>query len=116
MSLDEPLVLCFGDEHFEIKYCEFSNAQIGINTLIRNENIGWQDVSNYFAKNIIGQKLVDIKINFTTRPNEYVSHYRKIGEKMYDEIVFVFENGHQLEIASDIDYMSLSEVYEYKTK
>lgn len=115
LSLDEPIALCFGDEHFEINYCEFSNAQIGINTLTLEEKSyiegckAWKDMSSYFDKNIIGQKLVDIKINFTTRPNQYVSHYRKIGEHMYDEIIFVFENGQQLEIASDIDYMSLSE-------
>ena len=28
---------------------------------------------------------------------------------MYDKIIFVFENGYQLEISSDIDYMSLYE-------
>ncbi len=115
LSLDEPLVLCFGNEHIEINYCEFSNAQVAMNTLDFTEisniegRVAWQDVSIYYSKNIIGQKLVDIKINYTLKPNEYVSHYRKVGEKMYDEIIFVFENGYQLEISSDIDYMSLYE-------
>lgn len=115
LSLDEPLVLCFGDQHFEIEYCEFSNAQIAMNTLDFTEisnvegRIAWQNVNKYYAKNIIGQKLSDIKIRCTCTPNEYVSHYRKQGEVMYDEIIFVFENGYQVEISSDIDYMSLYE-------
>ena len=115
LSLDEPLVLCFGNEHFEIEYCEFSNAQVAMNTLDFTEIsniegcVAWQDVNKFYAKNIIGQKLSDIKIRRTCTPNEYVSHYRKQGEVMYDEIIFVFENGYQLEIFSDIDYMSLYE-------
>lgn len=109
LSLDDPLILCFGNIHFEINYCEFSNAQIGINTLNSMSNTDWQDVSDYFVKNIIGKKLLDIKIKQTCVPNKYTSHYRKNGEKMYDEILFVFENGYQLEISSDIDYMSLTE-------
>lgn len=115
LSLDEPLVLCFGDIHFEIEYCEFSNTQVAINTLDFTEIsniercVAWKDVSNYYAKNIIGQKLSDIKICYTHQPNEYVSHYRKNGEDMYDEIIFIFENGCKLEITSDIDYMSLYE-------
>lgn len=81
LSLDEPLVLCFGNIHFEINYCEFSNAQIGLNTLTFEEIsdiegcLAWKDVSKYYAKNIIGQKLSDITINYTSKPNEYVSHY-----------------------------------------
>ena len=104
LSLDEPLVLCFGDIHFEINYCEFSNAQIGINTLTFEELScieacsAWKDVSKYYTKNIIGQKLSDIKINYTSKPAEYVSRYRKIGEDMYDEIIFVFENIRQLKM------------------
>lgn len=115
LELDEPLVLCFGDNHFEIEYCEFSNAQVAMNTLNFSEAsniegcVAWKDVSNYYNKNIIGQKLSDIKIRRTCTPNEYVSHYRKQGEAMYDEIIFVFKNGYQLEISSDIDYMSLYE-------
>lgn len=115
LSLDEPLVLCFGDIHFEINYCEFSNAQIGINTLTFEEIsciegcLAWKDVSKYYTKNIIGQKLSDIQIRCTCHPNEYVSHCRQQGEIMYDEIIFIFENGYQLEISSDIDYMSLYE-------
>lgn len=120
LSLDEPIVLCFGNIHFEISYCEFSNAQIAINTLTFEEIsciegcLAWRDISKYYAKNIIGQKLSDIKINYTSNPNEYVSHYRKIGEDMYDEIILVFENGYQLEIASDIDYMNLRETPAWK--
>lgn len=53
--------------------------------------------------------MLDIKIKHTNLPNEYVSHYRKAGENMYNEIIFIFENGYQLEISSDIDYMYLSE-------
>lgn len=115
LSIDEPLVLCFGNEHFEIEYCEFSNAQISMNTLDFTEtsniegSIAWKDVNKYYVKNIIGQKLLDIKISQTCHPNEYVSHYRKNGEDMYDEIIFVFENGYQLTIVSDNDYMSLIE-------
>lgn len=115
LSLDEPLVLCFGNEHFEINYCEFSNAQIAMNTLNFTEVsniehcVDWKDVNEFYAQNIIGQKLSDIIIKDTRRPNEYVSHYRKFGEDMYDTIFFIFENGHQLEISSDIDYMSLFE-------
>ena len=115
LELDEPLVLCFGDNHFEIEYCEFSNAQVAMNTLNFNETsnvegcVAWKDVSNYYNKNIIGQKLSDIKICYTPKPNEYVSHYRKVGENMYDEVIFIFENGYQLEISSDIDYMTLYE-------
>ena len=55
------------------------------------------------------KNLLDIKIKYTPKPSEYVSNYREIGEKMYDEIIFIFEGGYQLEIASDIDYMCLSE-------
>ena len=115
LSLDEPLVLFFGNQHFEIEYSEFSNAQVAMNSLDYTEisnidgHVAWQDVNKYYSKNIIGQKLSDIKIHHTRHPNEYVSHYRKNGEDMYDDIIFVFENGHQLEIASDIDYMSLYE-------
>lgn len=108
LSLDEPLILCFNNVHFEINYCEFSDAQIGINTSNYMNNL--TDISKYYAKNIIGQNLSDIKINQTCIPNEYTSHYRKNGEKMYDEILFVFENGYQLKISSDIDYMSLTEI------
>ena len=115
LSLDEPLVLCFGNIHFEINYCEFSNAQIGLNTLTFEEIscidscLTWKDISKYYTKNIIGQKLSDIQIRRTCHPNECVSHYRKQGEDMYDEIIFVFENGYQLEISSDTDYMNLKE-------
>ena len=115
LRLDEPLVLCFGNQHFEINYCEFSNAQIGINTLTFEEIsciegcLAWKDVSKYYTKNIIGQKLSDIQIHRTCHPNEYVFHCRQQGEIMYDEIIFIFENGYQLEISSDIDYMSLYE-------
>ena len=115
LELDEPLVLCFGEEHFEIEYCEFSDAQIAMNTLNFTEIsniegcIAWKNVNKYYDKNIIGQKLLDIKVCHTQHPNEYVSHYRKNGEDMYDDIIFIFENGHQLEITSDIDYMSLFE-------
>ena len=111
LNLDEPIVLCFGDKHFEIEYNEFSNAQVAMNTLKFTEvsniecRVAWQNINKYYDKNIIGQKLLDIKICHTQLPNEYVSHYRKNGEDMYDKIIFIFENGHQLEIASDIDYM-----------
>lgn len=120
LGLDEPLVFCFGNEQFEIKYCEFSNAQVAMNTLDFTERstvegcVAWQNVNKYFVKNIIGQKLVDIKIKYTPKPNEFVSHYRRFGEKMYDEIIFVFENGYQLEIVSDNDYMILSEKHEWQ--
>ena len=115
LELHEPLVLCFGDNHFEIEYCEFSNAQIDMNSLnfteISNiENcVAWQDVNKYYAKNIIGQKLLDIEYCRTCHPNEYVSHYRKEGEDMYNEIIFIFENGHQIEISPDFDHMTLYE-------
>ena len=68
-----------------------------------------QVLSRHFVKNIIGQTLVDIKICHTCFPDNYTSHYRKKGEDMYDEILFIFENGYQLRISSDIDYMVLSE-------
>ena len=48
-------------------------------------------------------------IVLVTQMNMY-SHCRQQGEIMYDEIIFIFEYGYQLEISSDIDYMSLYEI------
>ena len=115
LELDEPIALCFGDTHFEIEYTEYSNAQIGVNTFSFNEQsyygFLWRDVNRYYNKNIIGQRLSDIKIVHTNiiEPMAYTSGFREDGEDMYKEIIFIFENNHALEISAYIDYMSIIE-------
>ena len=118
LSLDEPVVLFFGENKLEIEYCEGSLAQIGLNTLSLNEisaiegKNSWKDVSLYFSKNIINQKLVDIEIRKTKEVYfPCFTFEREDGEDMYNEIILIFENGFKLEIAMDCaDYMSVCEV------
>lgn len=117
LMLDEPVILFFGDEQFEILYWEESYAQIALNTL--NQNIRcdmgpdeWLDISKYYSKNIIGRKLKKIIIEKTDKPS--ISFYRPPVEgkdDAYDEIIFEFENGAKFGIGvCCADYMGLYEV------
>ena len=122
LLLDEPVVLFFDDNRFEIEYTEGSLAQVGLNTLTLQEKsfiereYAWQDVSHYFSKNIVGKKLIDIVINKTNILYfPCFSFERNDGEDMYEEIVFIFENGFKLEIGLAIaDYMGVTETNERK--
>ena len=69
---------------------------------------------HYFSKNIIGRKLVDIVINKTnTVYFPCFTFERNDGEDMYEEIVFIFDNGFKLEIGLDCaDYMYIAETSE----
>lgn len=119
LILDEPVILFFGDIQFEILYWEESYAQIGLNTLQEGDGISlsasrekWLDISHYYSKNIIGQKIKNISVEKTDKPSS--SFYRpKIEgtDDAYDEIIFEFENGAKLAIAVCLEeYMNLYEI------
>ena len=127
LELDEPIILYIGEKQIEINYSENFNIQIGENTLDKtiissiSASETWQDVSVHFSKNIIGQKNTNIEINPYTITQDIkgeiygiftVDH--KKGEKSFDRISFIFDNGYKLTI--DVycgDYMG---VYENKTE
>lgn len=112
LQLDEPLVLCFGDIQLEIKYNMGSVVHVAENTLDAEKDCS-RNVSNFFSKNLIGHKLVDIKINKVDKVCfvDFLKIGFKDGDDMFDEIWLVFDNGYKLEIVSDgCDYMYVQEV------
>lgn len=112
LVLDEPVILCFDDTHLELDYSYGSLVYVAENTLNIDE---MRDVSNKFAENILGHKLVDIQIVKTDKVYfmnfESLGIERNDGDDMFDEIRFVFDNGCKLEISSDAcDYMYVLEI------
>lgn len=114
LELDSPVILDFEGEKFEILYWTGSLVNVNMNS-IDLEMYG-ADVSRHFAVNIIGHKLVDIKINKTKKV--YFMNFdslgidRKNGDDMFEEIWFVFDNGYALELTTDhTDYTYLSEIH-----
>lgn len=111
--LDSPVILDFEGTRLEIEYWSGSLVRVNTNS-IDTEKFG-ADVSRHFARNIIGQKLVDIQIHKTDivyfMNFEHLGIDRKDGDDMFEEIWFVFENGYKLELTTDhCDYTALSEV------
>ena len=113
LELDSPVILDFEGERLEIEYWTGSLVNVNMNS-IDIENYG-ADVSGHFAVNIIGQKLIDIKIHKTDKVYfmnfDHLGIERKNGDDMFEQIWFVFENGYVLELTTDhCDYTSFSEL------
>ena len=113
MILDSPIILEFAGFKLEIMY--WSGSLVNINTNSIDTDKYGADVSKNFARNLIGQKLVDIHIH--KRQDVYFMNFdnlnikRQEGDDMFEEIWFVFENGYKLELTTDhCDYSILSEV------
>lgn len=113
LILDSPVILEFAGFKLEIMY--WSGSLVNINTNSIDTDRYGADVSKNFARNIIGQKLVDIQIH--KRQDIYFMNFdnlnvkRQDGDDMFEEIWFVFENGYKLELTTDhCDYSILSEV------
>ncbi len=113
LELDSPVILDFEGERLEIEYWTGSLVNVNMNS-IDIENYG-ADVSRHFAVNIIGQKLIDIKIHKTDKVYfmnfDHLGIERNDGDDMFEQIWFVFENGYVLELTTDhCDYTELSEL------
>ena len=82
------------------------------NIISYNGKDEWLDVSEYYSKNIIGQKLKKIIVEKTDRPS--ISFYRpKVDGKdyAYDEIILEFQNGAKLRLGvCCADYIGLYEI------
>ena len=111
--MDSPVILDFEGEKLEILYWTGSLVNVNMNS-IDLERYG-ANVSRHFAVNIIGHKLVDIKIHKTKEV--YFMNFdslgidRKDGDDMFEEIWFVFDNGYKLELTTDhTDYTIFREV------
>ena len=106
----------FEGERLEIEYWTGSLVNVNMNT-INVDDFG-ADVSKHFAVNIIGQKLVDIKIHKTNKVYfmnfSHLGVDRKDGDDMFEQIWFIFENGFKLELTTDYcDYTEFSELPRY---
>lgn len=115
-DLDEPAILYFGDTQVEIDFHEHSLIQMGINTLKEGEfnsymvfDRKWKDISKHYQKNLIGHTLKDIYIIKTDQPSITWKVPREQGDDMYEEMVFVFDNGIELAVQMLVDYMMLAE-------
>lgn len=116
MELDSPVILDFEGTRLEIMYWSGSLANVNTNS-IDLESYG-ADVSKHFSTNIIGQKLVDIKIHKTDKVYfmnfSHLGIERKDGDDMFEQIWFIFENGYVLELTTDhTDYTEFSEISPY---
>ena len=116
LQLDSPVILDFEGERLEIEYWTGSLVNVNMNT-INVDDFG-ADVSKHFAVNIIGQKLVDIKIHKTDKVYfmnfSHLGIDRKDGDDMFEQIWFIFENGFKLELTTDhCDYTEFSELPRY---
>ena len=116
LQLDSPVILDFEGERLEIEYWTGSLVNVNMNS-INIEDFG-ADVSKHFAVNIIGQKLVDIKIHKTDKVYfmnfSHLGVDRKDGDDMFEQIWFIFENGFKLELTTDYcDYTEFSELPRY---
>ncbi len=107
------MILEFADFNLEIMYWSGSLVNIDENSIDTNKY--GADVSKHFARNLIGQKLVDIQIH--KRRDVYFMNFdhlnikRQDGDDMFEEIWFVFENGYKLELTTDYcDYSILREI------
>ena len=116
MELDSPVILDFEGTRLEIMY--WSGSLVNVNTnSIDLESYG-ADVSKHFSTNIIGHKLVDIKVHKTDKV--YFMNFfdleieRKDGDDMFEQIWFIFDNGYVLELTTDhTDYTYFSELPRY---
>ena len=116
LRLDSPVILDFEGERLEIEYWTGSLVNVNMNS-INIEDFG-ADVSKHFAINIIGQRLVDIKIHKTDKVYfmnfDHLGIERKDGDDMFEQIWFIFENGFKLELTTDhCDYTEFSELPNY---
>ena len=116
LGLDSPVILDFEGERLEIEYWTGSLVNINMNS-INIEDYG-ADVSKHFSVNIIGQKLVDIKVHKTDKVYfmnfSHLGVERNDGDDMFEQIWFIFENGYVLELTTDhCDYTSFSELPQY---
>ena len=116
LRLDSPVILDFEGERLEIEYWTGSLVNVNMNS-INIEDFG-ADVSKHFVVNIIGQKLVDIKIHKTDKVYfmnfSHLGIERKDGDDMFEQIWFIFENGFKLELTTDhCDYTEFSELPNY---
>lgn len=116
LRLDSPVILDFEGNRLEIEYWSGSLVNVNMNS-INIEDYG-ADVSKHFAVNIIGQKLVDIKIHKTDKVYfmnfSHLGIDRKDGDDMFEQIWFIFENEYVLELTTDhCDYTQFSEIPSY---
>ena len=116
LTLDSPVILDFEGNRLEIEYWTGSLVNVNMNS-INVEDYG-ADVSKHFAVNIIGQKLVDIKVHKTDKVYfmnfSHLGIDRKDGDDMFEQIWFIFENGYVLELTTDhCDYTQFCEVPSY---
>ena len=116
MSLDSPVILDFEGERLEIEYWTGSLVNVNMNSIDLGKY--GADVSSHFGINIIGQKLVDIKVHKTDKV--YFMNFdslgieRNDGDDMFEQIWFIFENGYVLELTTDhCDYTQFSEIPPY---
>jgi hypothetical protein len=116
MSLDSPVILDFEGERLEIEYWTGSLVNVNMNSIDLGKY--GADVSSHFGINIIGQKLVDIKVHKTDKV--YFMNFdslgieRNEGDDMFEQIWFIFENGYVLELTTDhCDYTQFSEIPPY---
>ena len=114
--LDEPVIFKFEGTKLEILYNTGSLVNINTNSIDTEKYA--TDLSKHFKRNIIGQKLEDIKIHKTDKV--YFMNFsslgidRKDGDDMFEQIWFVFENGYVLELTTDhTDYTIFRELPPY---
>ena len=116
LELDSPVILDFEGTRLEILY--WSGSLVNVNTNSINTEEYGADVSKNFSTNIIGHKLVDIKIHKTNKVYfmnfEHLNIDRKDGDDMFEQIWFIFDNGYVLELTTDhCDYTNFSEIPRY---
>ena len=116
LELDSPIILDFEGTRLEMLYWSGSMIDVNINTIDTKEYA--TDVSKHFSTNIIGHKLVDIKIHKTSKV--YFMNFsnlgieRNDGDDMFEQIWFIFDNGYVLELTTDhTDYTEFCELPPY---
>lgn len=116
LELDSPVILDFEGTRLEIMY--WSGSLVNVNTNSLDTELYGADVSRHFSTNIIGHKLVDIKIHKTDKVYfmdfESLGNKRKDGDDMFEQIWFIFDNGYVLELTTDhTDYTYFRELPRY---
>ncbi len=116
LELDSPVILDFEGTRLEIMY--WSGSLVNVNTNSIDLESYSADVSKHFSTNIIGHKLVDIKINKTKKVYfmnfDHLGIERNDGDDMFEQIWFIFDNGYVLELTTDhTDYTEFCELPPY---
>ena len=80
--------------------------------ILDKELMEYTDASALYSKNIIGQRIKDIKITRAANEDDFGINWcydEDIGDDMFKDLIIEFENGHSLNIYISFDYTGIFE-------